>query len=197
MRASTSPKLKLLLVLEQSWTWSNVRDFRQHKCRPMLRLTKRINEAIPCGPCLSHGALVEFFTLSWVVERWNLSSTSLLLSLFFKISHVYCQAKGLSKKRNEVFLNDLKTVFEMVWWRGRKLNHIKRVFEVEVFSSAQNIDFPFYLKRFLELFSLSLFLNTFSSSFSLSFSLCATSWGLGGFDDIRGEKSLLQKFLFK
>jgi hypothetical protein len=37
------------------------------------------------------------------------------------------------------------------------LNHIKRVFEVEVFSSSQNIDFPFYLKRFLELFSLSLF----------------------------------------
>jgi hypothetical protein len=27
---------------------------------------------------------VEFFTLSWVVERWNLSSVSLLLSLFLK-----------------------------------------------------------------------------------------------------------------
>jgi hypothetical protein len=27
---------------------------------------------------------VEFFTLSWVVERWNLSSMSLLLSLFLK-----------------------------------------------------------------------------------------------------------------
>jgi hypothetical protein len=27
---------------------------------------------------------VEFFTLSWVVERWNLSYVSLLLSLFFK-----------------------------------------------------------------------------------------------------------------
>jgi hypothetical protein len=27
----------------------------------------------------------------------------------------------------------------------------KRVFEVEVFFSSQNIDFPFYLKRFLEL----------------------------------------------
>jgi hypothetical protein len=28
--------------------------------------------------------LVEFFTLSWIVERWNLSSLSLLLSLFLK-----------------------------------------------------------------------------------------------------------------
>jgi hypothetical protein len=27
---------------------------------------------------------VEFFTLSWVVERWNLSFVSLLLSLFLK-----------------------------------------------------------------------------------------------------------------
>jgi hypothetical protein len=55
----------------------------------------------------------------------------------------------------------------MVWWRGRKWNHIKRVFEVEVFYYSQNIDFPFYLKRFLELFSL--FFSTFSPSLSLSF----------------------------
>jgi hypothetical protein len=27
---------------------------------------------------------VEFFTLSWLVERWNLSSVSLLLSFFLK-----------------------------------------------------------------------------------------------------------------
>jgi hypothetical protein len=47
MSANTSPKLKLLLFLEQSQTLSNARDLRQHKCRPMLRLTKRTNEAIP------------------------------------------------------------------------------------------------------------------------------------------------------
>jgi hypothetical protein len=29
---------------------------------------------------------VEFFTLSWAVERWNLLSMSFLLSLFFKIN---------------------------------------------------------------------------------------------------------------
>jgi hypothetical protein len=33
---------------------------------------------------LPHGALVECFTLSWTVERWNLKSVSLLLSLFLK-----------------------------------------------------------------------------------------------------------------
>jgi hypothetical protein len=114
----------------------------------MFRLTKKINVVILCGPYLPHGALVEFFTLAWAVERWNLSSVSLLLSLFLKsieenmiamillflnirhsghssqlnkcsfsyyplkakyvehmdkgkgynLSHVYCQAKGWSKK---------------------------------------------------------------------------------------------------
>jgi hypothetical protein len=29
---------------------------------------------------------MEFFTLSWAVERWNLSSVSLLLSLFLKLT---------------------------------------------------------------------------------------------------------------
>jgi hypothetical protein len=80
------PKLKLLLILEQNQTLSNARGSRKYECSPMVRLTKRINEAIPCGPYLSHGALVEFFTLSWMVQRWNLSSVSLLLSLFFKIN---------------------------------------------------------------------------------------------------------------
>jgi hypothetical protein len=84
MTTNTSPKLKLLLVLEQSQTWSSARDSRQHKCRPMLKLTKWINVAIPCSPYLSHGAFMELFTSSWVVHRWNLSSVSLLLSLFLK-----------------------------------------------------------------------------------------------------------------
>jgi hypothetical protein len=39
---------------------------------------------IPCSPYLPHGAFVEFFTLSWAVERWNLWSVSLLLILFLK-----------------------------------------------------------------------------------------------------------------
>jgi hypothetical protein len=42
-------------------------------------------------------------------------------------------------------------------WRENRITS-KRVFKVEVFFSSQNIDFPFYLKRLLELsfFSLSL-----------------------------------------
>jgi hypothetical protein len=39
---------------------------------------------IPCNLYSPHGALVEIFTLSWAVERWNLSSLSLLLSLLLK-----------------------------------------------------------------------------------------------------------------
>jgi hypothetical protein len=39
---------------------------------------------IPCDPYSPHGALVEFFTVSWAVEIWNLSSVSHLPSLFLK-----------------------------------------------------------------------------------------------------------------
>jgi hypothetical protein len=85
MSINTSPKLKFLLVLQQSQTWSNSRDFRQHKCRSILKLTKWINVAIPCGPYLPRWVFVEFFTSCWVVKRWNLSSVSLLLSLFLKL----------------------------------------------------------------------------------------------------------------
>jgi hypothetical protein len=49
MSTNTSPKLKLLLILD--------------KCRPMLRLTKQINEVIPCGPYLPHVALRGIFHL--------------------------------------------------------------------------------------------------------------------------------------
>jgi hypothetical protein len=56
------------------------------------------------------------------------------------------------KRVKKTFSMILERIFEMVWWRGRKWNHIKRVFEVEVFFSSQNIDFPFYLKRLLKLF---------------------------------------------
>jgi hypothetical protein len=41
------------------------------------------------------------------------------------------------------------------WYDEKGENRItsKRIFEVEVFISSQNIDFPFYLRRLLELFS--------------------------------------------
>jgi hypothetical protein len=60
------------------------------------------------------------------------------------------------------------------WYDGGGENGIrtKRIFEVEVVFSSQNIDFPFYLKRLSELF------------FFLLFFSCSASGGLGGFDDI-------------
>jgi hypothetical protein len=177
-------------------------------CRPMLRHTKWINEAIPYGPYLPHGAFCGFFTSSWVIERWNLSSVSLLCSLFLKSirenmilyyygsstlctraiflvcvssprlnkcslssyplkakyvehmgkgkaynsSHVYCQAKGWSKKSWENFLNDFGKGFWNGVMEGENGITSKRIFKVEVFFSSQNIDFPFHLKRLLELF---------------------------------------------
>jgi hypothetical protein len=51
----------------------------------MLELTEWINVAIPCCPYLPHGAFVEIFTLFLAVERWNLLSVCLLLSLFLNL----------------------------------------------------------------------------------------------------------------
>jgi hypothetical protein len=131
----------------------------------------------------------------------NIRHSGTLFGLWFltsaqQLKSCILPAKGWSKKSYENFLNDLKNVFEMVWWRRRKWNQIKRVFDVEVFSSSQNIDFPFYLKRFLELFSI-LFFNTFSSSSSLSFFYDPSLENLGVLMIFRGEKSLLQKLLFE
>jgi hypothetical protein len=84
MSANTFPKLQLLFILEESQTRSNARDSRLYNCRPMLILTKQTNEAIPCFPYLPHGSFCGIFHLVWVVERWNLSFMSLLLSLFLK-----------------------------------------------------------------------------------------------------------------
>jgi hypothetical protein len=60
------------------------------------------------------------------------------------------------------------------WYDGGGENEItsKRVFEVKVFFSSQNIGFPFYLKRLLEL------------SFFLSFFHAPSLEDLGGFNDI-------------
>jgi hypothetical protein len=51
------------------------------------------------------------------------------------------------------------------WYDGGEENGItsKRIFEVEVFFSSQNIDFPFYWKRLLELFFMLRLLKTWGS----------------------------------
>jgi hypothetical protein len=50
------------------------------------------------------------------------------------------------------------------WYDGGRENGIasKRNFEIKVFFSSQNIDFPFYLKRLLELFFFLLFFHALS-----------------------------------
>jgi hypothetical protein len=61
--------------------------------------------------------------------------------------HIAKLMDGL-RRAKKTFSMILEMIFEMVWWRGRKW-----IFEVEVFFSSQNIDFPFYLMGLLELFS--------------------------------------------
>jgi hypothetical protein len=72
------------------------------------------------------------------------------------------------------------------WYDGGGENGItsKRIFEIEVFFSSQNIDFPFYLKRLLEHFFFLLSL----------FYMCSVSWGLRGFDDIWGVNHFFKNF---
>jgi hypothetical protein len=72
------------------------------------------------------------------------------------------------------------------------------VFEVEVFPYSQNIDLPFYLKRFLELFSLYFFSILFLPlPLSLSLFYAPSLEDLEVLMIFIGEKSLLQKLLFK
>jgi hypothetical protein len=78
----------------------------------------------------------------------------------------------------------LERVFEMVWWRGRKWAHTKRILKLQYFSPLKILTSPFYLKRLLELFFFpSSFFNTFLSLFN-----ALSLWGLGDFDDKQGWK---------
>jgi hypothetical protein len=102
---------------------------------------------------------------------------------------LWVRRKGTTKVMYIAKLKDcpkrVTKIISMIWKRflkwydgggGGKWNHIKRVFNVEVFSSSQNIHFPFYLKKFLELFSLSLFsILFFLFLFPSLFSLCSIS----------------------
>jgi hypothetical protein len=63
---------------------------------------------------------------------------------------------------------------------GEKMES-KRIFEVEVFFSSQNINFPFIWRDSW----------SFPFSSSLFFSV---SWGLGGFDDIWGGNHFFENF---
>jgi hypothetical protein len=67
---------------------------------------------------------------------------------------------------------------------GEKIGSYKKDFEVAMFFSSQNIDFPFLFEETLRAF---LFLSLFSILF-LSLFYAPSLCGLGDFDDKRGEK---------
>jgi hypothetical protein len=106
----------------------------------------------------------------------------------YNSSQAYCKVKGWSKKIYETFPNDLEKGFESGMMEERKMDSYKKDFEIEIFFSSQNIDFPFLFTETLGAF---LFPSSFSHFFNAS-----SLWGLGDFDDKRGEK-YSSKFSFQ
>jgi hypothetical protein len=80
-------------------------------------------------------------------------------------------------------------IFGKSFWNGmmegKKMGSYKKDFEVAMFFSSQNIDFPFLFEETLWAF---IFLSIFSYALSL--------WGLGDFEDIWGERQP-SKIIFK
>jgi hypothetical protein len=81
MSANTSPSLNFCSSLSKakSEAMQEIRDNTSvDSCLDLLNGLMRPYSVVPTY-------LMEFFTLSLVVERWNLSSMSLLHSLFLKL----------------------------------------------------------------------------------------------------------------
>jgi hypothetical protein len=106
----------------------------------------------------------------------------------YNSSHAYCQVKGWSKKSYETFSNDLEKGFENGMMEEQKTDTCKKDFEIEIFFSSQNIDFPFLFTETLGAF-------LFPSSF-FSFLMLRLFEDLGILM-INEEKNTLQNFLFR
>jgi hypothetical protein len=89
------------------------------------------------------------------------------------------------KRVKKTFSMVLERVFEMVWWRGREWNHIKKDFWSWNTFLLSKYWLPLLFEETLGAF-------LFSSSFLLL--LCSISWGLGGLDDIWGENYFFKNF---
>jgi hypothetical protein len=122
----------------------------------------------------------------------------------YNSSHVCCQVKGWYKKSCEIFSNEFGKGFYNGMMEGKKMGSYKKDFDVALFFSSQNIDFPFLFEEtlgaflflsfpfsfFLSLsFSFSLFFNTFALFFSM-LHLFEVLWIFLIFE----EKNNLQKF---
>jgi hypothetical protein len=86
----------------------------------------------------------------------------------YNSSHVYSQVKWWSKKSCEIFLNNFGKGFWNGMVEGKKMGSYKMDFEVAMFFSSQNIDFPFLFEETLRAF---LFLSLFSILFLTFFSM--------------------------
>jgi hypothetical protein len=102
----------------------------------------------------------------------------------YNSSHVYCQAKGWSKKEIRKLSQWFWKGF-LKWYDGGGENGItsKRIFEVEVFCPLSKYWLPLLFEETLGAFF-----------FLLFFLICSISWGLGGFDDIWGENHFFKNF---
>jgi hypothetical protein len=91
------------------------------------------------------------------------------------------------ERSKKTFSMILERAFEMVWWRGRKWNHIKK--DLKCFAPLKILTSPFIWGNYWSFFFFFLFSFSFSTFFFLFsfFFLCSVSWGLGGFYDIWGE----------
>jgi hypothetical protein len=88
------------------------------------------------------------------------------------------------KRVKKTFSMILERVFEIIWWRERKWNHIKK-------------DFWSWCVFLLSKYWLPLLFQETLGAFlfpSLSFFICSISWGLDGFDDIWGENHFFKNF---
>jgi hypothetical protein len=70
----------------------------------------------------------------------------------YNSSHAYCQVKGWFKKSYETFSNDFGNGFENDMMEGEKMDSRKKIFEVEIFFSSQNFDFPILFAETLRAF---------------------------------------------
>jgi hypothetical protein len=86
----------------------------------------------------------------------------------YNSSHVYCQVKRWSKKCCKILSNDFGKSFWNGMMEGKKMGSYKMDFEVAMFFSSQNIDFPFLFEETLRAF---LFLSLFSILFLTFFSM--------------------------
>jgi hypothetical protein len=86
------------------------------------------------------------------------------------------------KRVKKTFSMISEMIFEMVWWSGRKWNHIKKDF----WSWSVFLLSKYWLRLLFE--------ETLGAFLFPSFFSCSVSWGLRGFDDIWGENHFFKNF---